>query len=159
MPRLTCLVPLSGFQLALRAGVAGGLATWAAHLLGMEHPIYAFIGAVIVTDLSPAQSQSLGLRRILATAVGSLCGAALSQLLGPGPAAVGLSVIVAMLAGYALGAGDAAKVAGYICGIVVLDHSVEPWLYAGQRFLETVLGVLIAWGISYIPKLIAGKPN
>jgi uncharacterized membrane protein YccC len=145
---------ISHAQLAVRAGVAGALATWAAQLLGMEHPIYAFIGAVIVTDLSPKQSQSLGFRRILATAMGSVCGAALSQLLGPGPAIVGASVVFAMLAGYLLGAGEAAKVAGYICGIVVLDHAAEPWLYATQRFVETVLGVSIAWAISYAPKLI-----
>ena len=150
-------IPFTGVQLAVRAGVAGGLATWAAQLLGMEHPIYAFIGAVIVTDLSPAQSQSLGLRRILATAVGSVCGAALSQLLGPGPGVTGASVVFAMLLGYLLGAGDAAKVAGYICGIVMLDHAAEPWLYSAQRFLETVLGVSVAWAISYVPKLIGAR--
>ena len=144
-------------QLALRAGVAGALATWAAQLLGMQHPIYAFIGAVIVTDLSPRQTQSLGFRRILATALGAICGAALSQLLGAGPAVVGASVVLAMLAGYLLGAGDAARVAGYICGIVVLDHAAEPWLYAEQRFLETVLGVCVAWAISYVPKLIRAE--
>lgn len=156
---MTVRLPLTAVQLAIRAGLAGGLATWAALVLGMEHPIYAFIGAVIVTDLSPAQSQSLGLRRIVATIVGSVCGAALSQLLGPGPEVVGASVVVAMLAGYLIGAGDAAKVAGYICGIVVLDHAAEPWMYAAQRFLETVLGVSIAWAISYVPKLIDLKGN
>jgi uncharacterized membrane protein YgaE (UPF0421/DUF939 family) len=109
---------------------------------------------VIVTDLSPKQSRSLGLRRILATAVGAICGAALSQLLGPGSGAVGVAVVVAMLAGSLFGAGDGARVAGYICGIVVLDHATEPWLYASQRFVETALGVLIAWGISFVPKLI-----
>ncbi len=123
-------------------------------LIGLQHPIYAFIAAVIVTDLSSAQCQRLGLRRILATVVGAVCGAALSQLLGPGPAAVGIAVVVAMLAGGLLGAGDGARVAGYICGIVVLDHAAEPWLYASQRFVETILGVSVAWGISFVPRLI-----
>ena len=111
---MTISLPLSTIQLALRAGVAGGVATWIAMLIGMQHPIYAFIAAVIVTDLSSAQCQRLGLRRILATVVGAVCGAALSQLLGPGPAAVGIAVVIAMLAGGLLGA-------GYICGIVVLS--------------------------------------
>ncbi len=146
-------IPFTDWQLAVRAGVAGGLATWGAQLLGMQHPIYAFIGAVIVTDLSPAQSQSLGFRRIFATALGSACGAILSQILGQGPAAAGAGVVIAMLIAYLLGAGDAAKVAGYICGIVVLDHAAEPWFYAAQRFLETVLGVSVAWAISYVPQL------
>jgi uncharacterized membrane protein YgaE (UPF0421/DUF939 family) len=151
---MTNSLPLAAVQLALRAGIAGGVATWIAIRLGLEHPIYAFIAAVIVTDLSSAQCQRLGLRRILATVVGAVCGAALSQLLGPGPAAVGTAVVVAMLAGGLLGAGDGARVAGYICGIVVLDHAAEPWLYASQRFVETILGVSVAWGISFVPRLI-----
>ncbi len=56
-----------------------------------------------------------------------------------------------MLAGGLLGA-------GYICGIVVLDHAAEPWLYAAQRFGETVLGVVVAWGVSFVPKLMI-KPR
>lgn len=147
-------VPLSALVLALRAGIAGSLATWIAMVLSLQHPIYAFIAAVIVTDLSPAQSRRLGLRRLLATVIGAVCGAALSQLLGPGPAAVGIAVVSAMLLGALLGAGDGARVAGYICGIVVLDHSAEPWLYATQRFIETAVGVIVAWGISYVPKLV-----
>ncbi|MEJ1158931.1 FUSC family protein [Prosthecomicrobium sp. N25] len=150
-------VPLKIVQLAFRAGLAGGVATWAAQLLTLQHPIYAFIAAVIVTDLSPSQSQGLGLRRILATAIGAVCGAVLSQLLGTTPAVAGMSVVVAMLVGYLLGAGDGAKVAGYICGIVVLDHSAEPWIYAGQRFIETILGVVIAWMISYLPIVLHEK--
>ena len=152
--RMRNAVQFSAIQLAFRAGIAGGVATWFATRLGLEHPLYAFIAAVIVTDLSPAQSRSLGHRRILATVIGAICGAALSQLLGPGSGAVGIAVVMAMLAGSLLGAGDGARVAGYICGIVVLDHSAEPWLYAAQRFGETALGVVVAWAISFVPKLI-----
>jgi hypothetical protein len=59
-----------------------------------------------------------------------------------------------MVAGSILGAGEGTRVAGFICGIVVLEHSAEPWLYGAQRFVETVLGVLVAWGVSFLPKLI-----
>jgi uncharacterized membrane protein YgaE (UPF0421/DUF939 family) len=148
------LVQLSAIQLALRAGVAGGLATWIALSLALQHPLYAFVAAVIATDLSAAQSRKLGLRRIFATAIGGICGAALSQLLGPGVAAVGLAVFVAMVVGSLLGAGEGTRVAGFICGIVVLEHSSEPWLYGAQRFVETALGVLVAWGVSFLPRLI-----
>ncbi len=73
---------------------------------------------MIATDLSAAQSRKLGLRRIFATAIGGICGAALSQFLGPGSGAA------------------------------------DPWLYGTQRFIETVLGVVIAWGISFLPRLV-----
>jgi hypothetical protein len=53
-----------------------------------------------------------------------------------------------------LGAGEGTRVAGFICGIVVLEHSAEPWLYGAQRFIETVLGVVVAWGVSFLPRLV-----
>jgi len=151
------LIQFSAIQLAARASVAGGLAIWIATQVAMEHPLNAFVAAVIATDLSHAQSQKLGLRRIFATAIGGVCGAALSQLLGPGPVAVGLAVFVAMVVASLLGAGEGTRVAGFICGIVVLEHSADPWLYGAQRFVETVLGVVIAWGVSFLPNLFDRK--
>ena len=72
-------------QLALRSAVAAVLSLLAALWLGLQYPIYAFIAAVIVTDLKPGMSQTLGLRRIGATLVGAICGASLTFLL-PGSA-------------------------------------------------------------------------
>jgi len=145
---------MSGVQLALRAAVAAALSIAIAQALKLEHPIYAFLAAVIVTDLLPSQSQHLGLRRLLATILGAVCGAALSPMLAPSPLGIGLGVLLAMLMSQLFRAQDAAKVAGYICGIVVLDHSTEPWHYAFYRLIETALGVVVAWAISYVPKLI-----
>jgi len=99
----------------------------AAQLLQFECPIYAFITVVIVTDLQPPVSRKLGLRRIVATVVGALCGALMSFVLPPGPWGVVAGFFVAMLLAQILKAGDGARVAGYICGIVLLDHSAEPW--------------------------------
>jgi uncharacterized membrane protein YccC len=62
-----------------------------------------------------------------------------------------------MILAQLLKAGEGARVAGYISGIVLLDHSTAPWSYALYRFLETALGVLIAWAISFVPKLIVSE--
>lgn len=144
----------SGVQLAVRAAVAAGLALAVAELLGFEHPLYAFLAAVIVTDLAPAQSRQLGGQRVLATVVGASSGAALSALLAPGPVGVGLGVLAAMLLCQFAPARGGAKVAGYICGIVLLEHRTEPWTYASHRLLETLLGVVVATLVSYVPKLV-----
>jgi uncharacterized membrane protein YgaE (UPF0421/DUF939 family) len=145
---------LTGLQLAIRASVAAGLSIAIAYALKLEYPLYAFISAVIVTDLNAAQTRDLGVRRMVASVVGAICGAMLSLVLPAGPIGIGISILSAMLVCLMIGARDGAKVAGYICGIVVLEHSMQPWAYAFHRCLETALGIAIAWGISYVPKLI-----
>jgi len=143
-----------GVQLAVRAATAASLSLAIAKCFDLQFPIYAFIAAVIVTDLSPEQTRQLGLRRMVATVIGAVCGAILSPLLPHGALAIGISVLIAMVLCNLLGAPEGAKVSGYICGLVVFDHSSEPWTYALLRFIETGLGVAVAWLISYVPKLI-----
>jgi uncharacterized membrane protein YgaE (UPF0421/DUF939 family) len=145
---------LRGLQLALRASAAAGVAIALAQLLGLPHPVYAFLAAVIVTDLAPSECRKLALHRLVATVVGAVCGALLTQLLPAGPLAIGFSILVAMLACQLVQVPDAAKVAGFICGIIVLEDSAEPWLNAFFRFVETTLGVVVALLVSYVPKLL-----
>jgi uncharacterized membrane protein YgaE (UPF0421/DUF939 family) len=145
---------LRGLQLALRASVAAGIAVALAQLFGLAHPLYAFLAAVIVTDLEPSQSRTLALYRLVATAVGAVCGALLTPLLPAGPLAIGFSILIAMLACQLAQVPEAAKVAGFICGIIVLENSTTPWLSALGRSLETTLGVVVALLVSFVPKLL-----
>jgi uncharacterized membrane protein YgaE (UPF0421/DUF939 family) len=145
---------IAGIQLSLRASLAAGLSVAVAQFFQLEHPIYAFLAAVIVTDLSPAQSQRLGLHRIIATVVGAVCGAILGQVLSPNAVGIGLSILAAMVLCQLLQSAEGAKVAGFTCAIVVLEHSSEPWVSAFFRLVETLIGVSTALLISYVPKLI-----
>jgi hypothetical protein len=113
-----------GLQVSVRAGFAAGLSVAVAQLLRLEFPIYAMIAAVIVTHLSPERTRQLALPRLVGTVVGSTLGAALSPVVVPRPAAIVLTVVAAMFACHLLRLPDAAKVAGYVCGIVLLDY---PW--------------------------------
>jgi uncharacterized membrane protein YgaE (UPF0421/DUF939 family) len=151
---------MPGVQLALRSAVAAGAAIAIARLFNLEYPIYAFLAALVVTDLSPSYSRQHGVRRLIATCVGAVCGAALSQVLMPTAWGIGLSILVAMLACQLLQMPDGAKVAGFICGIIVLEHSAETWLNAFHRLIETGLGIVVALLVSYVPKLIRiEEPN
>jgi uncharacterized membrane protein YgaE (UPF0421/DUF939 family) len=145
---------ITGLQLSSRAALAAGVAVEIARLLHLHYPIYALIGAVIVTDLSPVQTQRLALRRLAGTLVGAIVGATFSQFLQPGSTVIGVSIFVAMMLSSLFRLQAAATVAGYVCGIVVLDHGSHPWTYALDRLVETVLGIGVAVLVSFVPKLI-----
>ena len=155
---------MTGLQLSLRSAVAAGAALTIAGLCGLEFPIYAMIAAVIVTDLSPAQSRILGLQRLIGTVIGGVLGAAMSALLPHAAWSIAAGIFVAMLVCYPARIPAGAKLAGYTCGIVMLSFSADPWSYAVYRFVETVLGIVIAILVSLVPKLIKsggveGKPQ
>ena len=143
-----------GLQLSVRAAVAAALSLAIGQLLQLEHPIYALIAAIIVTDLTPSETARRGMTRVVSTIVGAICGAGLSMLLPPGPIAIGVGVLITMLLCELLNMREGAKVAGFICGIVMFSFSDDPWRYALFRFIETTLGIAVAWALSYVPKLL-----
>ncbi|MDE3208527.1 MAG: FUSC family protein [Pseudomonadota bacterium] len=136
-------------MLALRACLASVLAVGTTEFLHLAYPIYALIAAVIVTDASNSVTRKLGGYRILGTGLGALFGAALSLTLGHSLLAIGLGVGIMMLALTLAGYNEAAKLAGYVAALVVLDHSSQPWVYALDRFIETTLGIVAALAVSF----------
>jgi uncharacterized membrane protein YgaE (UPF0421/DUF939 family) len=145
---------ITALQLSLRAAVSAGLAVGIAQLVGLPHPLYALLAAVIVMDLSPSKTLQLAWRRLVGTLVGGTVGALLSYALPAGPLAIGISVLIAMLLSSVLGLRPVAKLAGYVCGIIVLSHGAQPWSYAGYRVIETILGIATTGLVSVVPKLL-----
>lgn len=144
-------------QLAVRAALAAGLSVAAAQLLSLPYPIYAMISAVLVTDLVAAQSRKLALPRLGATVMGTVLGATINTAMPGGVWTVVLGVLAAMLLSDLLRLRHAAKVAGYICGVVLIDHGDSPWFYAFMRMAETVVGIAVAVVVSLLPKLVRQK--
>ena len=145
---------IPGLQLAVRAAAAAAMSLAIAGALQLEYPLYTLLGAIIATDITPLQSRQLGTWRLFATGVGTLCGAILSPILPQAAWAIGFSILLTMFACQLIQGNRAAKMAGYICAIVMLHYAAEAWSHAFQRFVETALGVAIAWAISFVPKLL-----
>jgi uncharacterized membrane protein YgaE (UPF0421/DUF939 family) len=152
--RLVLRIPVGNLQLAVRAALAASVSLVLARVWKLEYPVYAMLAAVIVTDLAPSRTRTQGVRRLAATVTGAGCGALLSLALPSAPWAVGLAILAAMLICVVVRIPEAARVAGYTCGIVVLSHGADPWRYAYFRLIETGLGILVAWLISLIPNVI-----
>jgi uncharacterized membrane protein YgaE (UPF0421/DUF939 family) len=155
---MSWLVPKDGLQLAVRASVGAALALALAQFLGLQYPLYAAIAAVIVTDLSVIDTGMLGIRRFVGTVIGAPCGAVLAMLIPDGPLAIGVSILTAMLLCNLFRAKEGAKIAGFTCGIIVVTHTADPWEFAFFRLVETMLGIAVAWAISYVPKLLRADP-
>jgi uncharacterized membrane protein YgaE (UPF0421/DUF939 family) len=144
----------TGIQVATRAAVGATLAVALSQLLGLQHPMYALIAAIIVTDFSASTTRKLGLKRLVSALIGACCGAVLRSTLPPSVWSLGLGISLAMFACHLSPMRDGAKVAGYMCGIVLIAYGTNSWSYAFFRLLETALGIGFAWLVSLVPKLV-----
>jgi uncharacterized membrane protein YgaE (UPF0421/DUF939 family) len=144
---------IDALRLPLRAAVAAGLAVAVATTFALGSPLYAVVSAVIVTDLDAAQTRKLALPRIVGTAIGAAIGCMATLLVHPGAVAVVVCVMLPMFICQLLRQPAAAKVSGYVSGIIVLSFSASPWTHARDRLIETVVGILAAAAVSAVPAL------
>lgn len=146
-------------RLPLRAAASATLAVGIALTFSLGSPVYALVSAVVVTDLDPAQTRKQALPRVVGTFLGGAFGCVATLLLQPGAWAVGVAVLLPMFLCQLLKQSAAAKLAGYVSGIIVLGFSTHPWIHARDRLIETLVGIAAATAISAIPVWHRAKTN
>jgi uncharacterized membrane protein YgaE (UPF0421/DUF939 family) len=144
---------LEALRLPLRAATAAGLAVATAAAFSLGSPLYALVSAVIVSDLEAAQTRKLALPRMVGTTIGAGTGCLTTLVAAPGALAVAFGVLVPMFICQLFRQPAAAKVAGYVSGIIILSFSTDAWTHARDRLLETVVGILAAAAVSAVPPL------
>jgi uncharacterized membrane protein YgaE (UPF0421/DUF939 family) len=140
--------------MSLRAAVAAASSVAIAQWLQLEFPMYAMISAVVVTDLKPSETWKLGLPRLVGSMVGGVLGAVTCAFLRPNAWEGGVAIFTAMFLSHLFRLRNSARIAGFVCGIVVLAFGDKPWEYAFHRTIETALGIAMAMLISLVPKLL-----
>jgi uncharacterized membrane protein YgaE (UPF0421/DUF939 family) len=144
----------SALQLGARSAIAAAVSVAIAQWFDPRYALYALICSVLVTDVDPAKTRRLALKRLGGSVLGATVGALFSTFLPSTPWAIGIGVGIAILVSHLLRFKGASNITGYVCGLVILSHGGEPLKYALGRVAGTLLGILVAVTASFIPNLL-----
>jgi uncharacterized membrane protein YccC len=140
-------------QHALRLAITAALAESAALLLGLAHPYWAALTAVLVLKTEHVLTVRRALDRIGGTAVGILLGLPLAALVHFGPAALLIGAGVAITLGYTVFSANYFLYSVFLTAFVVVLLDLLGF-GAGQtvvpRLLATLLGGTIALVASHV---------
>lgn len=137
-------------RLGIEASLSAFLAVYVCEKLGLDHPIYAAIAAVVVISTTPQMTYRDGLQRLLGTFLGAICGA-IGGFYFPGNLfAMAASILIMNIICSLLNFDRAAKFAAYIPAVILLSASTTPVEYAWARFAETAIGLVFGILISLL---------
>lgn len=88
------------------------------------------VGAVDCHGVTAAETRRLGSSRLVGTLSGATVGAALSQVVFVRPVTLAVGIAISMLLTQSIGLPAAARLAGYVSGVVLLAYHDHPWMYA-----------------------------
>jgi len=129
---------------SLRTTLAAVAAMWLARLLKMPEYYWAPISAIVIMQ-STIPPRTLSWQRFVGTALGAVLGAALATFFQPTAAVYALGILLCGVLSWLLQIGGAYRFAGITLSIVLLiPHSLPPWIVGWHRFLAVSLGIAVA---------------
>jgi uncharacterized membrane protein YgaE (UPF0421/DUF939 family) len=110
-------------------------------LVGLQYPLYALVGAIMVTEYHGEETRRQSLIRFLGNVLGIIAGGILGSFFGAYPWVIGLAAFFMVLFCHYFDLAAAAKLSAFVAALTVMDHSKTPWLYGRDRIIETVIGI------------------
>jgi uncharacterized membrane protein YccC len=150
------------FRNSLRGAVALAVAVAVADLTGVQHGFWVVLGTLSVLRTTAAATGSTALRALGGTAIGFVLGAALVLAIGTGPAALWVTLPLAVLvAAYAPGTAPfAVGQAAFTITVVVIFNLLVPvgWKVGLLRIEDVALGcaVSVVVGLLFWPRGASG---
>ncbi|SKA93565.1 Aromatic acid exporter family member 1 [Agreia bicolorata] len=135
----------------VKTGVAASLA-WIVCLaiLPAQVPVFGAIAAIIVVQPSVNQSFAKALERTVGVIVGVVIAYLVGLAFGPSTWIILLSIILALLTGWALRLSQSTTVQLPISAMLVLAIGAQTPGYAAGRIVETALGAVVAVVINLV---------
>ncbi len=133
---------------AVKTGIAALLSMLVYQAMHLEHGYWAVISAIIVMQANLGGSIRAGIDRLVGTAIGALLGTLAFRYIGLGPISVGISIALTIFVCSWIGLKQSYRLAGVTASIVLLMGETNPWQAGWNRFLDVVLGVVIALIVS-----------
>ncbi|AVX21123.1 Aromatic acid exporter family member 1 [Carboxydocella sporoproducens DSM 16521] len=129
----------------IKTAIAAALTMVIARIFHLDYPFYAVIAVIVVMQSTLGSSLDAGINRLLGTVVGAITGALAAISLGSTPWALGLGLLVTIYLCNLLGLVESISIAGIVLTAVVLEQATHPWVFAWGRFLDTMMGIFVAW--------------
>lgn len=134
----------------VKTGVAVCLCIFIAQLLRLEYPFYSAIATVIALQATMADSFKQGINRLKGTLVGAVFGYLFALVAVNNPIWTGLGIIVTFTVLNYMRWKEAMQIASVVFIAITLNLMGEPMNYAINRFIDTALGITIAFLVNWL---------
>jgi uncharacterized membrane protein YccC len=142
--------PWRAAKLPAKTALAAALSFFAYRALRLPHGYWAPISAIIVMQSNLGRSLSESLVRVIGTAIGAVLGALFTRLMGVNVISLFVAVGVTALVCKGLRLATSMRLACVTAAIVLLINEGSAWQSGLNRFIDVVLGVIVALVVSLI---------
>jgi len=140
------------FELAVRMGVAAGIALYIARAVGLHYPEYTLLAVATCADVHPDGSWLLSGYRLVGTIIGVSGAAVVLDVWGVTPLSAGIGFAIIALFCTAVGARHSLRLALLVFSIgttTTFAHHHTTWAWG--RLLSTSIGCAVAIAVSLVP--------